>query len=146
MDNEQRTAPTASPPALGDAIEKLMANPELISMVASALGGAKRSPSSVEEKAETSTITEATTEPTSPAPITVGTDTGPAPTAPSPELGKLVATLAPLLSGADGGPGQDDSRACLLRALKPYVNPTRREAIDTMIRLSRISDVLRQLH
>ena len=61
----------------------------------------------------------------------------------------LVATLAPILSGLAGKGGlqsrKDDHRACLLRALKPYVNPARREAIDYMIRLSQLSDLFRQL-
>ena len=62
----------------------------------------------------------------------------------SPELGKLVSTLSPLLSGK-GTPAQEDHRACLLRALKPYLSPSRREAVDTVLRLSQLSDVLARI-
>ena len=123
---------SSPPPALNDAIEKLMANPQLISMVASALGAAKPQTSAPP--------------PQEPPPSLPAQDSPPPPSeaqAP-PELGPLVATLAPLLSGV-GAAKTDDPRACLLRALKPYVSPARREAIDTMIRLSFLSDVLRQI-
>ena len=66
-----------------------------------------------------------------------------------------MTSLAPLLAGLNGGGfgggggggdrGKDDERACLLRALKPYVSPGRREAIDTMIRLTRLTDLLKHM-
>ncbi len=134
----------ATPPDLSTALEKILANPELISMVASTLGSnapaSKTSPpqeeaeseapipSSVEEKTESDTA------------MPVG-------------LSDRFSALAPLLSslssgGEKGGhsKGKEDHRACLLRALKPYLNPSRREAIDHMIRLSELSDLLKHLY
>lgn len=140
MDHQQASG-TPPPPALSDAIEKLMANPQLISMVASALGGAKP-PAGEETEAKEEPSAESA-EPALPSQAQTAASSGSP--APSPELGKLIATLSPLLSGGSGGGKQDDRRACLLRALKPYVSPHRQEAIDTMIRLSQISDVLRHL-
>ena len=132
-------ADTATP-AISDAIARLMANPELLASVASAIGlpaspaiGAQNEtahPPSDEEKSEAL--------PTA------------APSAGLGDLGNTVATLAPLLSGLSGKGGgksaPDDPRACLLRALKPYVNPRRGEAIDTIIQLSRVSEVMKKLN
>ncbi len=134
MDNEQK--PFSHPPDLSAAIERLMANPELISTVASVLGGANFSP------AKDTPAEEAPTESEQPSSLSVPTEVK---KESPPDLQGLVATLSPLLSGVGGGK-KDDPRACLLRALKPYVNPARREAIDTMIRLSLISDTLRHIH
>ncbi len=136
MDNEQKTL---SPPAdLSTAIERLMANPELIATVASVLGGA-RAPSvgATEENTEEKKTEDPV--PSSP-PVSVRAKNDPL----SSDLQGVVATLSPLLSGISGGK-QDDPMACLLRALKPYVSPKRRDAIDTMIRLSLLSDTLKQI-
>ena len=63
---------------------------------------------------------------------------------------EAIATLAPLLSGLTKGTAplgkKDDPRACLLLALKPYLSAGRCEAIDTMLRLSALSDALRSMH
>lgn len=134
MDNEQK--PITPPPDLGAAIERLMANPELISTVASVLGNTKPSPPKETAPADT----EQGQLPSLASSAEAKTESAP----PSPDLQKLVATLSPLISGASGAK-QDDPRACLLRALKPYVSPARREAIDTMIHLSLLSDALRQI-
>lgn len=54
--------------------------------------------------------------------------------------------LAPLLASLTGNAGAgDDRRACLLRALKPYLSTGRCEAIDQIIKISRLSGILRQL-
>lgn len=135
MDRD-RTSEKATPDALNEAIEKLMAHPELISMVASALGN--NAPPSTGEKPKSDASMSESLPPSIPK-----KEEASEPTPPS-ELGNWIATLSPLLSGKGGK--QDDPRSCLLRALKPYVNSSRQEAIDTMLRLSQISDVLRHLH
>lgn len=133
---EDSTLLDAAPPSqISAAIDKILANPELISMVASALGGAssekKNTPAdtntpsadtvSGEEKAETSE-----------------------------KAGDMIATLAPILSSLQGksllsrSPA-NDKRACLLNALKPYLCRERCEAIDYMIKLSRISELLKNI-
>jgi hypothetical protein len=104
-----------------------LAHPEVISMVASALGGAKPSADGASKDASDEDARSVS-----------------APPSPSPDA---LATLSPLLSGLSALKGgdqkhSDDPKACLLRALKPYVSPARREAIDTMIRLSALSSLL----
>lgn len=65
---------------------------------------------------------------------------------PPPSLPNAIGALAPLLSG--GAPKhskRDEDRACLLRALKPYLSQDRSQAIDYIIRFSSIADVLKNL-
>ena len=68
-----------------------------------------------------------------------------------------MASIAPLLSGLSGlskgigagesgKGGQKDCRAALLLALKPYVSRGRCEAIDYMLRFSKLTDLLKTLH
>lgn len=58
----------------------------------------------------------------------------------------LFSRLAPLLSGAEGTmPKKSDDRACLLRALKPYLSQGRSEAIDYIIKFSSIANMLKRL-
>ncbi len=134
-------------PSLSDAINKLMANPEIISTVASALGNM-----APKQEAESSD-----------APPTQPSDTQPPPTEKSPsetvsasaapDLSALVANLAPIMSGMGGAKGSQktserreaDKRVALLCALKPYVSEGRREAIDYIIRISQISDILKNI-
>ena len=132
-----------APPSLSDAIAKLMENPEIISTVASALGNMtapKASPpNEPREEAEDS-------------PPAAEQSTA----ASAPELSALVSKLAPIMSGLSGsGGGSAHSvrkselsadlkrREELLCALKPYVSDGRREAIDYIIRISRVSELLK---
>ena len=125
-------APNGGMPSLSDAIEKLMANPEIISMVASALGNP-----TVKEDTDKSESEQA--------------KTVSAPTLP-PDVGNILSALSPLLSGANksaGGKhheGSDASknREALLYALRPYISQGRREAIDYILQLSRITELLKQ--
>ena len=128
------TAEPPSAPAISDAIEKLLAHPELLSTIASTIGLGKS----------------AAPQPPSPeSPPTPDASALPVATPPAKanDLGDAVAALAPLLGALSGkgGPKGDDPRTCLLRALKPYVSHGRAEAIDTIIQLSRVSEVLKKL-
>ena len=61
-------------------------------------------------------------------------------------LPDAIGALAPLLSGITPKHSKkDDDRACLLRALKPYLSQDRSQAIDYIIRFSSIADVLKNL-
>ncbi|MBQ8331663.1 MAG: hypothetical protein IJX94_04115 [Clostridia bacterium] len=138
MENEQKMA-DPSRDVIAGAMETILAHPELISMVASALGG---TPKGADGKSDAEQEAVAPSEP-SDTPVSVTED-------PSEKVSDVMATLSPLLTGLSkgklgGGRGEDDKRACLLRALKPYVSQGRREAIDYMITLSRITDLLKQL-
>ena len=127
-----------------------MAHPELISMVTSVLGAPA---ASADHGTDSDTASEDT-------PIKADAESGTAEPSDAVSVSAsaekfssadLMTALTPLLSGlgvtGKGGKKKDsdDPRACLLRALKPYVNQGRREAIDYMIRLSQISDLLKHL-
>jgi len=125
----------AKPLDLSQAIEGILAHPELISMVASTLGKAPPTPSTAPTPNDEASPLAA---------IAVS-----APKEISPEA---ISAIAPILSGLGsikkGAPPSaksDDPRICLLLALKPYLSAHRCEAIDTMIRLSTVSEVLRGL-
>ncbi len=128
MDSFERSD-KESPPALADAIEKIMAHPELISAVASALG---KAPPTQKESGEAPPPSETEAEPVS--------------AAPQPDLNSAL-TLLPLLSGLQkGGPKPpDNDRTRLLCALKPYVNPHRKDTIDTLLRFSGMTELLKLL-
>lgn len=135
---DQEKSPAEALPSLSEAIEKLMANPEIISMVASAIGNSPPSAEShvfedKEEKNEESTAVAA---------------------APShADLGNILSNLAPLLSGLNKGGNHSShestdsahNREALLCALRPYISQGRREAIDYILQLSRISELLKQV-
>ena len=134
MDREQTTSESSRDP-IASAMEQVLAHPELISMVASALGASQKS---AEEKEE----------PEAPPAVATGAQSPTSNNDPPSEMLAVMAKLSPLLSGLSKGSlgaKTDDRRACLLRALKPYVSAGRREAIDYMIGLSQVTDLLKQL-
>ena len=129
----------ASAPDLSRAIEGILAHPELISTVAAALG--KSVPAVSPPK-------EGDVPPATATPAVAAEPSVALPKEISPEV---IATIAPLLSGLSGFGGakgsppskKDDPRACLLVALKPYLSAGRCQAIDDMLRLATLSEVLR---
>ncbi|MBQ8849699.1 MAG: hypothetical protein IJ011_05145 [Clostridia bacterium] len=136
---------TSSP--LSDAINKIMANPEIISTVASALGNMNL-PKAADQSSDTEK--EETEEPKNePAPETQTAEVS----ASMPDIGALVQSLAPMMSklgssGKDrrGGESCESAkREALLCALKPYLSQGRREAVDYIIRISQISDILKNI-
>lgn len=131
MDDANKTSDLAPMPDLSGAIEKLLAHPELLASVASVLGKPPPVGEAKPQEEEAVASSEAETLPSQISP-------------------EAISTLAPLLGsfGKNGGkftppPRADDPRACLLLALKPYLSAGRCEAIDTMIRFSAISELLR---
>lgn len=58
------------------------------------------------------------------------------------KLPMLMGTLGPMLGKADG---KKDEKTALLLALKPYMSPERCDAIDKLIMLGRIGEVMKQL-
>lgn len=146
---EKTNAANAGMPSVSEAMEKIMAHPELISMVASVLGAPTASGKegdSVEDSKEQRSSAAMETE----TPAEPSESVGIAASASENGAADWMATFAPLLSALGAGKGgrgksADDPRSCLLRALKPYVSQGRREAIDYMIRLSQISDLFKHL-
>jgi hypothetical protein len=62
-----------------------------------------------------------------------------------PLLLKAVQTLTEPVAGSKDCK-RPDSPVALLCALRPYLNDNRRQALDTMIRVSKLSESLRSLH
>jgi hypothetical protein len=121
----ETTTPTIDDAHISGAINKLLEHPELIGMIGSML---KASPPA-DAPAEKAVAADAA--PTSQG----GTD--------------ILASLAPMLSRLQSSgaalPHRDDRRECLLLALKPYLSRERCDAIDQMLRISRISDVFKNM-
>lgn len=114
--------------AFSSALDGILNNPEMMATIASMAqkikGGESHSETAEEAKKESESERNA-----SPA-----------------DLSKALGALAPLLSQGFGKPSrEDEERACLLRALKPYLNESRREAIEHIIKFSKISEVLKNL-
>ncbi len=71
------------------------------------------------------------------------------------KLPDMLATLAPLMGGGgpgalsalgegkEGGGGGHSRRVALLRALRPYLSPRRREAVDYMLKMDRMGGLFR---
>ena len=117
--------PTIDDAHISGAINKILEHPELIGMIGSML---KTSPPA-----------------DAPAENAVATDAAPT----SQGGADILASLAPMLSSLKSAgaalPHKDDKRECLLLALKPYLSRERCDAIDQMLRISRISDVFKNM-
>ena len=122
--------------SISSAISKLMEHPEIIGAVASALSGT--SPRESEETPQ-ATLQNATND------SKKDTDGG----------SELAASLMPIISrlGSLGISGSKDGggsvkggkHAALLCALKPYLSKNRSDAIDYMLKISQMSDIISKL-
>jgi len=128
-----------SAPNLSDAIEKLMAHPEIIQMAASVMGTSKQGIGAD----EASVPQEAPQEAKKQAEIhgeESTRDTG-FPAMASGRMPELLQLALPLLSGGKriGGRSNALSRStALLIALKPYLSPSRCGTVDKIIQMSRL--------
>lgn len=113
------------PDGISAALDKLLANPQLMSMVASALNDSAPARSDPDESPTSSDIS-------------VQPQTAPvfSPDAILPLVGKL--------SQASHSSGKAEHEA-LLCAIKPYLSPKRCQVIDGIIRISKMSAIVRQL-
>ncbi len=124
-------------PQVSEMIDKILANPELITMVASALGVNKKGAQTeeAEERGEGSEAVSANAQ-----------ESGGGAAAPD-----IMSAIAPVLASMQKNQGavklnpSNDRRTCLLVALKPYLCRERCEAIDYMVKLGRLSEVFRTL-
>ena len=124
-DNQESKVPSA--PQISEMIEKLLDNPELIGMVASAVGKTPKKDESAGEEGK------------------VGAPAAAASGVSLEALTGLVSSIAPAVASlgqSDKETKKSDRRDHLLLALKPYMCPERCEAIDCMIRLGKISELL----
>ncbi len=129
-DVQNKSAPEINGDALSGAVSKLLEHPELISMVASALGGA-----GVGETGAKATPSSA------PA---ASTQNEPAPAAMPSISPDAIATLMPMLGklSSIGSESTEFKHEPLLCALKPYLNKQRCETVDYIIRLSKLSSII----
>lgn len=118
-------------------VSKLMSDPNVMAAVSGAVkGGSSDSSDSAKTSnapAEPARTNEPSEKPTASPPL---------------DLSALSALLggAGLSPGRDNRPGDADERkrrCALLTALKPYLNPHRRETIDQMLSIERLGDALR---
>lgn len=111
---------------ISGAISRILEHPELIGMIGSVLA---TTPSAKEEASE---------EPTQANVSNVAAGGG-----------DMLRGLAPMLRELQGAskslPHGDARRESLLIALKPYLSKERCEAIDQMLRISRISEILKNM-
>lgn len=116
-----------SPEALSSMISTLKENPALLQSFASSLG----IPNKHEEEKEKNEVAEENTEPVSSVPNM------------PPEIMKALPTILSLMNGNGKAKSKSEAnREALLYALKPYLSKSRADAIEKVIRLSRIGDIL----
>jgi len=107
---------------ISNAFQKILENPEIISTVAAALG--MPAPTKDESSKAAASLS----------------DSGNT---------NALAAIAPLLSpiSKKSSPSEiSTDQACLLRALKPYVSQSRCEAIDYIIKITEISQLLKKIN
>lgn len=122
--------------SISSAISKLMEHPEIIGAVASALSGTSSGESDETPQAALQNA---------PSDAKKDTDGG----------AELAASLMPIISrlgslgigvSKDGGGGvKGGKHAALLCALKPYLSKNRSDAIDYMLKISQMSDIISKL-
>jgi hypothetical protein len=124
---------------LSGALNKLMSDPSLLQSIASAIGGTSQKnetlprPDDTSEK-DVSAVSQASQKP-------------------SDDLSDNISDILPAISklsalGNLSSPQKNasqDSRICLLNALKPYMNTRRRDAIDKLVKFSSLSELLKKL-
>ena len=127
MDEQSTAAQSGGSDGFSTILNGILSNPEMMAMISSMAGKLKSENAPAEsEAAEASEAA--------------------APASAPERLPEAISALAPLLSGEGVKHSKrDNDRACLLRALKPYLSPGRSEAIDYIIKFSSIADLLKNL-
>ena len=129
-------------PNLAEAIEKLKAHPEIISMAASVLGQSSQGDSPI--NGEDTAPTELDASVSSGAPISTEGISRPE------QIPDLLNLLSPMLKSKGGGEkGGHHKRftksAALLCALKPYLSSSRCETVDKLVELQRLGELFEKL-
>ena len=126
---DRSAAKTGGNDGFSSLLDGILSNPEMMSMISTMAGRLKESQTSDEITAVPSAESEE-----------------PVKSESSAKLPEVVNALAPLLSGEGTRQSKHDSdRACLLRALKPYLSQGRSEAIDYIIKFSSVAELLKNL-
>ena len=125
---------TPTPP-LGDVINTLLQNPAVLSAISSLRQNPKgtETPTAVAEEAPLPKVE-------APPMETSG--------AVEDKIPEIVNTIAPLLSASrkSSSAPHSDRRSALLCALKPYLCRERCDAIDTMLKIGSLTELLKNLH
>ena len=125
---------------LSGMLGKLLANPQIIQSVASALSleGGEAAPKGETAESERE---KGRAEEVAPLPDVA---------AMAQRLPEIMNMLTPVIQQKGGArSGKDapgDNRACLLNAMKPYMSQKRCEAIDYIIKFSQISDIIKNIN
>lgn len=122
--------------AFSGMLEGILSNPEMMSLIGSIAKELKDAAPTAADKEPAPTKNDM---------AELSSDTALSSTGGNSDSAALVSRLAPLLSGNTSLGGKEDDRACLLRALKPYLSHGRSEAIDYIIRFASIAKLLRNL-
>ena len=122
-------------------LDKVLSNPEILTTVASAISGMSGAENAQTQEPSSEVSAEESAQPTV---GSVDVD------AMMQKLPQMMALLGPMLSGASakggGAAPASDKRTCLLSAIKPYLSPARCEAIDYIIKFSKLSEILKTLN
>ncbi len=125
------------------ALDGILSNPEMLSMISSMAQKLKSGATESDVEAETRTPSPPPQEQREKSEEAAPTQSAGAIPASLPDM---LGSLAPLLSGELGSPSRENNdRACLLRALKPYMSEGRSEAIEYIIKFSRLTELLKRL-
>ena len=112
----------STPDALSGALGAILSNPDMLGMISSIAKELKSNSEAEPPKQEI------------------------VPPAAETDVGAIIGKLAPLLaSSSTGSSKKEDDRACLLRALKPYLSEGRSEAIEYIIKFSVLAKALKNL-
>ena len=120
---------TPTPP-LGDVISTLLQNPAVMSAISSLRDNGQHTEMPKEET-----------------PREAETPASASPNLHAEKIPDIVNTLSPLLSSQKHSPSlSSDRRSALLCALKPYLCQERCDAIDTMLKIGSLTELLKNLH
>lgn len=161
MDSDQTAVhPPDDTSPLSGMLSTLLSNPEMLSQLQSLLSGVNGKPTGGENaEAHASAAVQDSadsSEETAPAADTVSAD-GLASVLANPalmaKLPQMMAMLKPMLgkdftkspSETESAKSSEDCRNDLLLALKPFLSAERRNAVDAMLRISKLGNVLRQI-
>ena len=131
----QNEIPALGTDKISEAVGKLLENPSLLQSVASALGLGGEASHEASASADVSEqASAASADAVSPeAAMTAATDSG-----------NAMASLIPVLSRLASG-GGDCRHEALLFALKPYLSPSRKAAVDYIVKISKMSELVKGL-
>ena len=121
-------------------LDKVLSNPDILTTVASALSGASNGTGEAESKSTDAPRAEESAMASAPLDTDVMMQ----------KLPQIMKMLSPMISGTGAknhAPAHDptDKRACLLLAIKPYLSKERCEAIDYIIKFSKLSEILKTM-